>query len=495
VYAVHDQPQSIEYTSQFFVHAKNKRSDDHEASDKYHIVVNAMYAVAFFPLTLLLMFIALNHYVIYPKLLTFLEQTGDATNSTITTHTVANNNSITEQPRTAANIDSRQDRSVPPQTATAQQKSHLHHMSSSNHNVTELTPIAIAKTCYGTNNPCTDEISLNSDINSEYHTTENSEHTTDNEVNTIVNDGDIIEHNNGDCDILLELLYNKDRKKAHTRALLCFSIALNLIFSIIYGLSIREFIEYYEELFCHDYDYDDDDDDDCVTGDHHIPHFQVIISVIIILFIDSLLLYKAIALCWKTEKDYFLRFTLSSLCTSITIAGVYFAPYILLALITAPLQTMFFYSIVTVLLVVCYFFFLATIPLCCLVCSCFQPIYSRILKCCSLFQFFCYFICCTQCESQFCFCKSFFSHFIKPCQSICFHKFCKLLCLSGATISIAYFFIIFYIVLTLGSINNFQDAQTVLFGVLALLLSIFVLKPLYKYLTEKKKEGNSSKPV
>ena len=111
-YAVHDdQPQSIEYTSQFFVHAKNRRSDDHEASDKYHIVVDVMYAVAFFPLILLLMFTVLNYYFIYPKLYSFLEQTGNAT---------SNNNTI-QQPRIAANSNNTIQQ--PCTTATAQHNS------------------------------------------------------------------------------------------------------------------------------------------------------------------------------------------------------------------------------------------------------------------------------------------------------------------------------------------------------------------------------------
>ena len=79
-YAVQDQSQSIRYISQFFVHAKNKRSDDHEASDKYHIVVSVMITAIIFPLSLLLTFTAMDRFLIHPKLYSFLKQTDNATN-------------------------------------------------------------------------------------------------------------------------------------------------------------------------------------------------------------------------------------------------------------------------------------------------------------------------------------------------------------------------------------------------------------------------------
>jgi len=518
-----------------------------------------MYAVAFFPLTLLLMFTVLNYYFIYPKLYPFLEQTDNAaesnntteqpptainrteqppraTNSTEQPPTATNSINTTEQPPTTIN------RTEQPLSAT-NRTTEQPRMSNNNHSAAEMIPIAatINKIShYGATNRdrCIVEIDkLNTDANSIDHTTETNIRAENDEDHTKEPD-----NIRAEISLLLEVLYDKDMKKAHTRALLSFSIALHIFLTIIYGLSIWKFFEYYDELFCHTYDFNDDDNSDCVTGDHLIPFFQVVVSAIIIFFVDLLLFCKAIKLFWKAEEDYLLRFTLSSLGASITIVGVYFAPYILLALITAPLQTIFFYVIVTILLIVCYFFFLVMIPLCYLVypsccsrfVSCFQSSYSRFcsfLQCCCFFGtgFLCcpiHFICCARhklrshscyqscfhsyfqslcytiscysqshrffkfCHSQLCKC---FSKFPSCSQSSCFSKFCELLILIGATVSIAYFFIIFYLVLTLGDINNFQDAQNGLYGLLILLLSIFILKPLYKYLKEKNNKESSSK--
>ncbi|XP_065882918.1 uncharacterized protein [Dysidea avara] len=373
-YAVQDQSQSIRYISQFFVHAKNKRSDDHEASDKYHIVVSVMITAIIFPLSLLLTFTAMDRFLIHPKLYSFLKQTDNATNR----------NNTAEQPEN----------------------------------------------------------------NNEQHTTESS--------------------------LLIELLYNKDLKIAHTLALLSLSIVLHLFLLTIYCLSIWKFFEYCEELFCHDYDFDDDDDSDCVTGDHLIPIFQVIVSAIIIIlvYLTKIFLFcKTVVSCWTTEtkenrlarwtvlcykrvtssnnclvkwicktennqKDHLVTFTLSSLGANITIAGIYFAPYILLAFLTAPQEAIFFYFIVTVFLAVSYIFFLALFALC----------YTG-------------------------------EEFRR-----------QLIIIIGATISTAYFFVAFILVLTLGNINNFQDAQTVLFTLLLALLSIFVFKPIYKGIQTKIEE-------
>ena len=384
-YAVQDQSQSIQYISQFFVHAKNKRSDDHEASDKYHIVVRVMITAIIFPLSLLLMFTAMDCFLIHPKLYSFLEQTDNATGS---------NNTV--QQHTDAKSDN-----------------------------TELQLLLSNRPQhYG---------AINNENNNVQHSTESS--------------------------LLIELLYNKDLKIAHTLALLSLSIVLHIFLLVMYILSIWKFFEYCEELFCHDYDFDDDDDSDCVTGDHLIPTFQVIVSAIIIILVyltKIFLFYKTVScrttgwctsICnnclvkWISEtennqKNHLVTFTLSSLGANITIAGIYFAPYILLAFLTAPQEAIFFYFIVTVFLAVSYIFFLA----------CFALRYTG-------------------------------EEFRR-----------QLIIIIGATISTAYFFVAFILVLTLGNINNFQDAQTVLFALLLALLSIFVFKPIYEGIQTKIEE-------
>ena len=558
-YAVQDQSQSIRYISQFFVHAKNKRSDDHEASDKYHIVVSVMITAIIFPLSLLLTFTAMDRFLIHPKLYSFLKQTDNATNRNNTaeqpgtgtaeqprTGTVEQPRTGTaeqprtgtaeqprtgtaeqprtgtaeqprtgtgeqprtgtaeqprtgtaeqprtgtaeqprtgtgEQPRTGTGEQPRTGTAEQPRTGTAEQprtgtgeqprtgtgEQQRTGTAEQPRTGTAEQPHAVAELqSFATNKP------------QNYGATMNRSEVGSPDEQSIIETNSAAENNNEqhatESSLLIELLYNKDLKIAHTLALLSLSIVLHLFLLTIYCLSIWKFFEYSEELFCHDYDFDDDDDSDCVTGDHLIPIFQVIVSatIIILVYLTKIFLFcKTVVSCWTTEtkenrlarwtvpcyervtssnnclvkwicktennqKDHLVTFTLSSLGANITIAGIYFAPYILLAFLTAPQEAIFFYFIVTVFLAVSYIFFLALFALC----------YTG-------------------------------EEFRR-----------QLIIIIGATISTAYFFVAFILVLTLGNINNFQDVQTVLFALLLALLSIFVFKPIYEGIQTKIEE-------
>ena len=282
----------------------------------------------------------------------------------------------------------------------------------------------------------------------------------------------------------------------------------------MYSLSIWKFFEYCDELFCHDFDFDNDDDHDCVTADSLIPLFQVLCSALIIFFIYlTKIVVFSIDLYKEPEtdgNDHLLNITLLSLGANLTIFGIYFVPYILLAFITSPLQTIFFYFMITILLVVCYFFLFTTIHLCHLVYSkrilksflligivatfpilyifyfYFMFIVTILLAACCLLLFAIISLCskCPKC------CITYFQS-CHNSDSYC-SKSCKLLIVIGATFSIPYFFIIFYLTVTLGSINNFQDVQSSLFTILVILLTIFIIKPVYKSLQKKTEENNET---
>ena len=350
----------MDYISQFFVHAKNKQSDNHEASDKYHIVVNVMITTAFFPLSLLLTFTALDYFYIYPKLCKFLKQ------------------------------------------------------------------------LYNTPNKGEKQV--------QYNTFEDK-----------APDKKSKEQLEENTSLFIELLtYNSELKMAYTPALLILNVALHAILFIIYSISMVKLFEYSDELF-----YQCSGNNNCKTSDYVIPIIEAVISCVALLFIvlaRALTYYKMKKDEKKpsleqlgettrlknddkpqvTTKDRLVWLTASSLGINIMIVGIFFAPYILLAVITDPLQAIFFYSIVIIFLGISYFFILALLAL-------------------------------------------------------YYYKFWKSLLVVVATASITYFLVIFNLVLTLGSINNFQDAQSLILTLLIGLFTLFVLKPFYKQLKEKLK--------
>ena len=568
-YALHDEPQSMQYITQFFVHAKNRHSDDHEASDKYHIVVNILYAAAFFPLSLLLTFTAIDYYIIHPKLFSILKQTdGIPMNSNSTTGRVTNSNhavgsatksnyatgSPKNSNRRASYTTNINYATKQPDNATSTESIHTDE-DEKKQLLSAVTSYSACKVSERIEHNTEDEDAADKVTEDENPDEEMcNRETSDQEVvsqpaaeqqgNQAVSQSGMelqfkahvsnackvrtaedqqgeqpnLRENNNSLDNFLKWLCNKDQKREHTEALLSLSVVLHVLLLTMYSLSIWKFFEYCDELFCHDFDFDNDDDHDCVTADSLIPLFQVLCSALIIFFIYlTKIVVFSIVLNKKPEtngNNHLLNITLLSLGANLTIFGIYFVPYILLAFITSPLQTIFFYFMITILLVVCYFFLFTTILLCDLVyskccskCCCtksvskcilvvvivatFPILYFFMFMIFSLAVYFLFFVtiflCFKGCLSDIECCIRFdecISGFLSRCIS-CFSEPFKLLIVIGAIFSIPYFFIIFYFVLTLGSINNFQDAQSVFFTLLVVLLTIFVIKPVYKHLQEK----------
>ena len=119
---------------------------------------------------------------------------------------------------------------------------------------------------------------------------------------------------------------------------------------------------------------------------------------------------------------------------------IYFAPYMLLAFIIYPLQTSIIYFILTTSLACCFLFFLVA----------FAMWYAK----------------------------------LKVKMGIGL--------IAGAMIT-TYFFFILNLMATLGSINDFDDTQKLLFSLLTAVISYFVLKPAYEQMREiARQEQNNS---
>ena len=140
------------------------------------------------------------------------------------------------------------------------------------------------------------------------------------------------------------------------------------------------------------------------------------------------------------RNDFIIRLTVSSLWSLILLLaiGLYFAPYTLLAFITDPLQTSFTYCIETIFLVFIFFSILAM----------FTMWYS---------EFGWYFMFLT----------------------------------IGASMAKVYFFTVIILVLTLGTINNFQATRTITFTVILGMITYVVLEPFYKKMKKRITEERS----
>ena len=330
-YAVHDQLQSMQYFSQFFVQAKAGRSDEHEGGDKYRIVAGISAAISVIPSLSSIIFVILAPFCVRPKLYAFARMLYDGT-----TNNHANNNVLR------------------------------------------------------------------------------------------------FDH--------IFTLFTHSRKFtiAILPALLIFSIGLSLLLVAVYSLSVMKQFEYASEFYRDSCDYENFR---CHI-DLVMPIVHAICSALpLSICIIAPPIWPIVKLCrGKIDKNEFIiRLTVSSLVTNVTIIGIYFAPYMLLAFITDPLQTTLIYSILTIFLAFCFFHILGTFTVC----------YS---------EFGHYFIYLTM----------------------------------GAVMAMGYFFIILIAVLTLGSINNFQTTQTIIFTLLIGMFTFVVLEPAYKQLRKKIREERTS---
>ena len=223
-------------------------------------------------------------------------------------------------------------------------------------------------------------------------------------------------------------------------AQLIFSIGLSLFLILVYILSVIKRFEYASEFYpsvC-----DSAKRDLLCHVDLAIPIVHIVCSAIpLSICIIAPPIWPIAKFCRsKIDKNEFIiRLAVSSLVTNITFIGIYFAPYMLLALITDPLQTILIYSILVIFLAFCFFYILGNFTAC----------YSEFGR---------YFTCLT----------------------------------GGAIMSMGYFFIILIAVLTMGSFNNFHTTQTIIFTLLTGMFTFVILEPAYKQLRKKIREERIS---
>ena len=175
-------------------------------------------------------------------------------------------------------------------------------------------------------------------------------------------------------------------------------------------------------------------DDQCLPIIYVVFSYLPTVSLIIVLLASLILIA-----CNEKELSLFLQVSLG-LC--LVYLGFYFLPYMLLAFINDPIKTIFIYTM-EALFILCIFLLIYSL--------CFSINESRQ----NIFLIFPFTIIWYQLRHPY---------------------------LMGSGASIAYFLIILIFLLRLGNFNDFQAAHNLTLPIAVIILSVFVLKPLFKYI-------------
>ena len=259
-----------------------------------------------------------------------------------------------------------------------------------------------------------------------------------------------------------------------TSMLLCFAL---LAFQIMASLRV---IEYGNEVL---YDKDNDrnskgdinssngtvtehdgDDDQCIPIIYVVFSFFPSVSLILVLFLSLILIGRSYNLNNEDEDLALGLFLQVSLGGFLVYLGAYFLPYMLLAFINDPIKTIFIYIMgASSILCLC----LLTYSLCFSINSSLLLLKKRnfpgkLILIPSTWQLITWYL-------------------IR-------HPY-----LTGSGASLAYFLIIVIFLLRLGNFNDFQAAHNLTLPIIAIVISIFVLKPFYKYIFQASKEDDVTK--
>ena len=238
------------------------------------------------------------------------------------------------------------------------------------------------------------------------------------------------------------------------------SIASVILTVVLFAFHIKasiELVKYGNEvLYNRNYSVDSEGNyNDTSTDDQILPILYVVSSFIPAIVYICLIVKYIVATCKRclkfvgsaADKDVdkcLGAFLQHSIGAFLVYLGFYFLPYMILAFINDPIQTVFIYVIAASFILCVYLL-----------------IYSGL--------FYLIFFCATYPEER------------SKCKEFIIRSSYATFAL-GSGLSIAYFLIILIFVITLGNFHNFQAVENLTLPIIIALITVFVFKPSYKFI-------------